>query len=236
MSGSVDVIMPVYNEKYEYLKEAIDSCLKQTYKPSNIIVVDDCSAKDYSFVTRFDDRVKYIRTDSNLGPGGARNVGIFSKYCTSDYVSFLDSDDIMDTQKLAHSVRELDSSKAGMTCGNYRIIVNRSKLLNPFYKRSIKINWDALMRQNFVASGSVTVRKDALIDVGGFEDRFMIGEDYATWLKIAEKYDIKYIHKVLYYYSVCPNNGSLTQRSDIQVKHMSNLKLIKKESMERMNG
>ena len=233
----VDVIMPVHNTPVGYLREAIKSCLSQSYKINNLIIIDDCSDSDCGFVKDLHPSIKYIRNEKNLGPAGARNAGIKSKFCTGNLITFLDADDIMEREKVALSVREFEKTPGiGMTCGNYRILVNRSRLLKPFYKSSPTITWETLMRKNFVASGSVTVRKEVIEDVGLFDERFWIAEDADLWIKISEKYNIKYINKVLYYYSVIPNGSSLTQRSDIQAKHMENLKIIKAESRERMKN
>lgn len=234
---TIDIIMPVHNTPVHYLKEALDSCLKQSYQPKSIIVIDDQSTQDYSFVTTLSPKIKLIQTPKNLGPAGARNYGINSEHCTADLISFLDSDDIMDTNKLAYTINEFNKNpNIGMTCGNYRILVNRHRLMRPFYKRSPNINWKTLMKQNFVASGSVTLRRDIFDEIGGFDERFRIAEDYDCWLKVSEKYKISYINKVLYYYSVIPKSNSLTQRDDIQSNHLKNLKIIREESRARLNS
>ena len=124
--------------------------------------------------------------------------------------------------------------KIGMTCGNYQILVNRKRFMKPFYKKPIKINHSALMRQNFVASGSTTFKRSVVEDVGLFNEEYWISEDYDMWVRIAEKYPIEYIHQVLYYYSVIPKGDSLTQRDDIQTRHISNIKEIKEASRGRL--
>ena len=232
---NIDIIMPVHNTPIAYLKDALDSCLNQSYQPKNIIVVDDYSGQDYSYITKISPKIKLIKTPKNIGPAGARNFGINSQHCKSELISFLDSDDIMDANKLAYTILEFNKNpNIGMTCGNYRILVNRKRLMKPFYKHAPKINRESLMRQNYVASGSTTVRRDVLIEVGGFDERFWIAEDYNCWLKISENYKIGYINKVLYYYSVIPKGDSLTQRDDIQLNHLKNIEIIRSESKVRV--
>lgn len=229
----VDIIIPSYNGKY--LHETLESCHKQSYKNFSICVIDNASKYDIKKICDKFKEVKYIRSEKNLGPAGGRNLGI--KNTNGDIISFIDDDDIMHQDKLLLSVEQFNKSKKiGMTCGNYQILLNRAKLMNPFYKKSPTVNWKSLMQQNFVASGSVSVRRNVIEDIGGFDERFWIAEDYDCWLKISEKYDIKYIHKVLYYYSVIPKGNSLTQREDIQKDHINNIKIIKKESANRMKA
>lgn len=230
----VDIIIPAYNPG-TYIIDAIESCLAQSYRKIKITIIDDCSTQDLTFLKSRYPTVSIIRTPKNLGPGGARNFGM--KNTNGEFISFLDSDDIMDKDKLFYSIKEFKkSSRIAMVCGNYKIFVNRIKMRPAFYKKSPTINWKTLMERNWVASGSVSIRRKVFEEIGGFDERFWICEDYAYWLRISEQYEIKYIPKVLYYYSVCPGNNSLTQRKDIQTKHLGNIKIIKKESEQRMKN
>ena len=228
----VDVIIPAYNPGL-YIDEAIKSCLSQSYKKFNIIVIDDNSSQNVRAIVSKYKSIKYIRNDKNMGPSFSRNVGI--KNSSSELISLLDADDVWHRDKLAHSVRALENnSDLGMTCGNYRIMVG-GRPRSPFYKKPVSINHNSLMRINYVASGSTTLRRSAVDDVGLFNEKYWISEDYDMWVRISEKYPIEYIHKVLYYYRINPGNDSLTQRSDIQADHSSNIVEIKKMSKLRMS-
>jgi len=228
----VDIVMPAYNPGKEFV-DAIRSCLNQSYKKYSIIVVDDHSSVDVKKLLWDFPSVKYIRNDKNLGPAGARNVGI--KESKAEYISFLDADDIMHKDKLKVSMDMFSKDKdIGMVCGNYKVMMNRRKLSEPFYKKPIKISHALLMRQNFIASGSVTVKRSVFDDVGLFDETLWIAEDYDMWVRISEKHNIEYLHKILYYYSVIPEGNSLTQRSDIQTDHILNIRKIKQASRERV--
>lgn len=228
----VDIIMPTYNPK-SYIVEAIDSCLNQSYKDYKLTVVDDCSTSDISGLKKRYPQVNFIKTPENVGPGGARNYGI--SMTTAPLISFLDDDDIMNQEKLFSSVHAMiNNPELGMVCGNYKILVN-GRVRPQFYPQKIIINHAKLMSQNFVASGSTTIRRDVFNKIGPFNEKYWIAEDYDYWLRISELYPIEYIHKVMYYYRIIPNGGSLTQRSDIQLKHAENIKEIRKASIDRMD-
>lgn len=226
----VDIIMPAYNPG-SFIVEAVESCLNQSHKDSQLTVIDDCSTQNLDFLMKKFPKINLLRTPNNLGPAGARNYGISKT--DADFISFLDSDDVMDIHKLANSMKEFQKDKSiGMTCGNYRILAN-GKLRAPFYNTPVHISYDSLLRQNLVASGSVTIKREIFNLVGGFNEKYWIGEDYDLWLKISETHSISYINKVLYFYRVVSGGGSLTQRSDIQIKHLNNLKEIKAASIQR---
>jgi glycosyltransferase involved in cell wall biosynthesis len=225
--------MPTHNPG-AFIIEALQSCVAQSYKDVVITVVDDCSTTDLSYIKKKFPKVNFIKTPKNLGPGGARNFGILNT--NGELISFLDDDDVMDHNKILWSVEEFKKNpKIGMTCGNYRILVH-GVLRPPFYRKAPIINWNTLMKINYVASGSATVSRKVLEDVGLFDERFWIGEDYSLWLKISEKFKISYINKILYYYRIIPGGNSLTQRSDIKKDLLKNIEIIQKESRERMEG
>lgn len=91
----ISVIIPVYNVK-EYLKECLDSVINQSFEDIEIICIDDGSTDSSLEILRHyqncDDRVK-VFSQSNHGPGNARNVGIDNS--TGEYILFLDSDDYL---------------------------------------------------------------------------------------------------------------------------------------------
>lgn len=229
---NVDIIIPAYHGTY--LSQALESCLKQTYQEVKITVIDNQSPIDIKKICQQFPNINYIKSSQNLGPAGGRNLGI--KSTSAELISFLDDDDIMDKNKITNSVREFqNNSEIGMTCGNYQILVDRRNLRPPFYKTAPIINWNSLMRQNLVASGSVTIKRKVIEEVGLFDERFWIAEDYNCWLKVSENYPIKYIHEVLYHYSwINKPNSSLTKMAEIQKNHQLNLSIIRKESRVRM--
>lgn len=97
MDKLVSVIVPVYNVE-KYLRECIDSILKQTYINLEIILIDDGSADKSGEICdsyiEIDKRIKVIHKE-NGGLSEARNVGL--DVCTGDIISFIDSDDYIST-------------------------------------------------------------------------------------------------------------------------------------------
>src|SRR5437660_6526968 len=99
----VSIIIPCYNQA-QYLAETIDSALAQTYRPIQVLVVNDGSPDDTEKVARaYGDRIDYIYRE-NGGLSAARNTGIAR--ATGFYLKFLDSDDQLHPEQIA---RQMDA-------------------------------------------------------------------------------------------------------------------------------
>ena len=110
----VSIIIPTYNDG-QLVCQAIDSSLNQTYKNLEIIVVDDGSADNTEemLTKKYRDKIKYIRQE-NKGNGGARNTGI--RYSSGKYLQFLDSDDLLDPDKINIQINELQKLNDNAIC------------------------------------------------------------------------------------------------------------------------
>lgn len=114
------VVIPAFNSS-EYIVEAIESALQQTYSPIEVIVVDDGSTDDTreklsSFIE--DGSVRY-QFQTNRGLAAARNTGI--KLARGKYLQFLDADDLISPNKIERQVQRLESSPTPAICGcDYR--------------------------------------------------------------------------------------------------------------------
>lgn len=95
----VSIVIPTYN-RARFLGRLVRSVLNQTYKNFEVIVADDASTDDTAEIIKTfkDDRIRYIRHESNAGAAAARNTGI--KASRGEYVAFQDSDDEWLPEKL----------------------------------------------------------------------------------------------------------------------------------------
>lgn len=103
----ISIVMPSYNRQ-AYLAETIDSILRQTYKDWELIIVDDGSTDDSSFLydyyTAKDKRIKVIYT-KHQGIAGARNTGI--QEAQGEYIAVMDSDDLMHPDRLKKQLKAI---------------------------------------------------------------------------------------------------------------------------------
>lgn len=116
-SDLVSVIVPVYN-RGTLLRDTLESVLSQTYRPLELIIVDDGSAEDiHSIVEHFkqgvDFPVTYIR-QTNQGPGVARKVGL--QHARGEFIQYLDSDDLLMPVKIELQVSALQQHPEAVMC------------------------------------------------------------------------------------------------------------------------
>ncbi len=112
----VSVVIPVHN-RFTLADEALTSVINQTYRPLEIILVDDCSEKPFipNAVVQSINEVtfKILRHETNQGPGASRETG--RQAATGEYIAYLDSDDLWHPQKLEKQVAMLQANpEAGM--------------------------------------------------------------------------------------------------------------------------
>jgi len=117
----VSIIIPTYNRR-DLLRLALESCFGQTYEAIQVVVVDDGSTDgtiDYlrSLGPSHGDKLIWV-VQANLGPSAARNRGL--GMACGEFVKFLDSDDTLETDAIAHFVHALDSTGADLCIGARR--------------------------------------------------------------------------------------------------------------------
>ncbi len=164
---SISAVIPSYNAE-RFISDAIGSVLCQTYEIAEIIVVDDGSSDRTGEVASGFPRTRVIRR-ANGGQGAARNTGVHA--ASGEWIAFLDHDDLWVPHKTEIQLRYI-APQAG---------VIHSNRFDPIHFGNL---WH---RQAHITPSGALVRRQTLIDVGGFEEsRAVMGvEDLNLWLKIA---------------------------------------------------
>ena len=198
----VSVVVSLYN-KGELIARAIESVLAQGFQDFEIIVVDDCSTDEGPDRVRefHDPRIRLIRTERNSGPGLARDLGI--KASASDLIAFLDADDEWKPRFLQSCVRFLETHPdAGLVATGYEIWQKgaRHSVVLDMPEQIIHDPF-ALWRESFfTSSSSVTFRRNAYLESGGFDLGLRVGEDLNLWIRMAMRYPVGYIPEALAIY------------------------------------
>ncbi|AFU20240.1 glycosyltransferase family 2 protein [Actinobacillus suis] len=179
MMPLISIIMPVYNAE-EYIEEAIKSVLNQTYSNWELILVDDCSTDNSCNVIQkylLDIRIKFFRNKINSGPALTRNLALDN--ASGEYITFLDSDDFWEKDKLLNQINFMIEHKLSMSHGNYHFCnVNRKVIKS--VKTDRKISYNDLLKGNQFKIMTVMLKRD-LINSLCFEN--IKHEDYMFFLK-----------------------------------------------------
>ena len=206
----ISVIIPAYNAMC-YLPDTLDNLLKQTYNDFEVIIVNDGSSDSIEqWFSQFkDQRIKLI-SQENQGAGIARNTGIIN--ARSEYIAFLDADDIWEPTKLEKQVRILeDNPEVGLVYTWVEYVNEIGQSTGRVLKHTAEGNvWEKLIESNPIECGSVAmVRRSCFDDVGIFDVNVgSFVEDWELWLRIASRFPFKVVKEVLVYYRQHSNSAS----------------------------
>ena len=215
----VSIIMNCYNGE-QYLKEALESIIKQTYKNWELIFWDNQSTdKSVSiFESYTDSRFKYYSAPIHTDLGEARKNAI--EKTTGKWIAFLDVDDTWLPDKLSEQIKivnHYEDDNIGLVYGKTYFLEMKGKNKNYFiYQNSDRklseghIFRDLLYKGNFIPFLTVIVNKKAYEEVGGFSSYFKFAPDYYLFILIAEKYIVKAVKKRIAIYRLHP--GNLTKK------------------------
>lgn len=203
MVPKVSIILPNYNGQ-KYLKQAVDSVIKQSFEDFELIIVDDASTDlSKEIISGFeDDRITTCFLEKNRQIAYALNYGL--QLARGEYVARIDSDDIWQPDKLEKQVEFMDKNKEYGACFSRVYIIDDDaspadkkysdicQLFNEAENRSQK-EWVRYFFDsgNCLCHSSAVIRKSALDQVGGFYNMACVpAEDFELWSRLVVKYPI----------------------------------------------
>ena len=206
---SVSVLMPVYNTKYDFLRQAIESILSQTYEDFELIIINDASTDNAEDVilSYKDNRIKYYKNERNLKLIATLNKGL--DLCNGKYIARLDSDDYCASQRLEKQVEYMDTHPETGVLGtlfefvpeHVREIVNVEDIpLCIRYIPGCLLHSSAMMRKSVLTDNKLYYNSDCLH-----------AEDFKMWSDISRVANVAVLPEVLTYYrqtetGICAQN------------------------------
>lgn len=194
----ISVIIPTVNRK-QWVCDAIDSVLKQSFKDYEIIVVDDGSTDGTSDLLRqkYGDQIRLFRTAGSNAPT-AKNYG--AGYARGEFIAFLDDDDLWYPEKLEKQWRLMCSqdSSVGMVGGGCDYFdIDGAPYWKPTIPQAEVTYEQCCIKVHMPGSGSnELIRKSVFEEVGGLDNSLTRGEDRDCWIKIARRYRILMVQDI----------------------------------------
>lgn len=194
----VSIVIPCFKQA-QYLPDAIESCLGQTYPNIDIYVVNDGSPDNTSEVAnRYPDRVRLIE-QQNSGVNAARNAGILIS--AGEFVAFVDADDVLHPTCIEERMKPLiEDPSVGSVSGWYRLVDPQLKPLpdeQQLWDTPDLRKRDVFIREMWSPTCGYVVRRRAIEVCGPFDPMIVIAEDWDLQMRLARKYRHAYIAKRL---------------------------------------
>lgn len=200
MNPKVSIIIPVYNGS-NYLKEAIDSAIAQTYKNIEVLVINDGSNDNGAtekIAKSYGDKIKYIKK-KNGGVATALNLGI--KEMTGEYFSWLSHDDLYKKNKIKRQIRYLSKleDKNVVLYSDYELIDTNGKLLERQIKDHEMLEKKPIysLLRGAVNGITMLIPKKVFRTHGNFDTSLRCTQDYDMWNRIRRDYKFIHISQVL---------------------------------------
>jgi glycosyltransferase involved in cell wall biosynthesis len=212
----VSVVMPVYNGA-RYLRQSLESALNQTYRPLEIVVVDDGSTDETpKILAEFGPRIRAIR-QKNSGSAAARNAALQAAH--GEIIGFLDADDLWLPEKLevqvaylrAHPDVELVATRwLTLTDGEPAASVARHSTNTKPEIDEQTSGWlyNELLIDCVVHTTTVLMRRSLVDEIGLFDTELRRGQDYDYWLRASQATEIHTLREPLSYYRLHAANST----------------------------
>lgn len=196
---SVSVIIPTHNRGY-VLTRALSSIVNQTFKPLEVLVIDDGSTDDtYSKTISCKNKhfpLRYLRIP-HRGVSYARNYGI--RQAEGDWIAFLDSDDEWLPDKLQQQLTYLHHHPRIQIVHGDEIWIRRGTRVNTrqIHRKSGGFIFTQCLKRCLISPSAVLAKKSLLTTTGLFDETFPVCEDYDLWLRITFRFEIGFVSQAI---------------------------------------
>lgn len=228
----ISVLMPNYNGM-PYLKEAVESVLKQTCKNFEFIIINDASTDgSWKYLKSLKDkRIRLLKNNKNSGLAASLNTAL--KVTKGDYVARMDADDISLPKRFETQLKFLESHSDVGLCGTWaeKISEKGKKVGVIKYPTSYKIIKKVLPYYNPVIHPSWLAKKEVYQRLQGYGVDYNGAEDYEFLLRARNLFRIANLPKILLKYRV-----SSTSQSKVMLKIIDRLDLKLKINILKGEG
>ena len=208
--ANISVIITTYKREVPLIREAVDSVKNQTFKPTEIIIIDDNGIgteyqRQNEQAFSADPMVSYLANEKNSGAQYSRNRGILTSH--GDFIAFLDDDDFWESTKLEKQMQEVIDDRVGLVfCQGYTFVHGEmnNKKVYASSARFIKYpSFQDLLEKDYIGSTTqALIRRSALDEVGMFDPDMPARQDYEMWIRISKKFKVVGVQEKLFYHRI----------------------------------
>ena len=225
----ISVIMSVFNHE-KYLQKSIDSILSQSYKNFECVIINDGSNKNTKKILELnklqDKRIKVINNKKRIGLTKSLNIAI--KISKGEYIARQDSDDISYFKRFEEQLNFFKKNKKVIMCGTNGILIDNN---DSFLKniKNLENNYEKIKKkliyENQFIHSSVMVKRNYLLEVKGYDEKFKYAQDYDLWCRLSIRGFLTNINKILV--KIRQHNESITKKNKKEQNYYSILASIR---------
>lgn len=196
----ITILMSVYNGT-RYLREAIESILRQTWTDYEFLIINDASTDDSReiILSFHDSRIRLVDNSTNIGLTKSLNRGL--KLAKGEIIARQDADDISYLKRLERQVQFLDNHPEVVLLGTSGRVIDEAGTPKNIILRPpvglLAIRW-YLMFENPFLHTSVMFRRNVILEkLGGYNESLVRYQDYELWSRAAQNFVVENLHDVL---------------------------------------
>jgi glycosyltransferase involved in cell wall biosynthesis len=232
---AVSVALTTYNHE-RFVEQCLDSIAQQTFDDLEAVIVDDCSTdrtveRIEAWLGKNALNAQVLVNDRNRGICASRNIGL--RRCRGEFVSSVSGDDYFEPDKLERQLRffeQLDGATA-VVFSNARVVDEEGRECGAVFPSGSppvegRIFGRLIARGSFLAAPANTVRRSALLEAGGY-DETLFYEDYDMWLRLADRYEFRFLPGLLANYRLTRASASRNPAYAVAMKESRAKALLK---------
>jgi len=219
MQPLVSIILPTYNGQ-QFLAQSIESCLNQTHKNIELIIVDDASTDETPEIIKryseLDSRIKIITNAKNKKLPRSLNVG--HQASTGEFITWTSDDNLYLPQAIERMMSFLvENEEVGMVYCDFDCINENGETT----KKVIVGPKETMVSYNCIGA-CFLYRRSVYSKIGNYSSKYLYAEDFDYWLRVAANFSITPLHETLYLYRLHKNSLTSSTKTDRILKAMDN--------------
>ncbi len=232
-SPDITVLMSAFNAE-RYIIDSIESILSQTFTNFAFLIIDDGSTDSTAEIVESyrDPRIRLVRNQKNIGLTRSLNKGI--KLAESDYIARMDADDISLPNRLEKQFQCFKSDPSLTLCASRMEVIDENGcptgIIYPTISPSL-LPW-RLLFGNQIPHTSVMLKRQALIELGGYAEWAKRSQDYELWARVNHQHKVLMIPDILVYWR--DHSSNITQ-IDNQAQRDTQREVVY-QSLQRLTG